>query len=380
MQRDSYYVHFIDDDPPRTYGPYDLKVAKDFARIGSQTGGRRTVTEGERGHVVRLYERGYRRQPRGLSQRLPPALREAWTRPVLSRHAPEDRLGWMANPTAPSTFPGPWDRSDSPELQNHMAVVIWGNALTTYANYVAEDHRVPFGFVPSIVEQLSDKVPSAARIDAARYLTDLKRANGGRPWWDIANELGVDDLDEFAYYVVQQTEGAGVAWSDSHEETLITGYDEAMNASGPASSQVERLARQYPSRNPGFDGNHNLAQDARVRTVERAMGMLGGEMPYEDPEGWRNVVVKGKRVGGHQAEVKLGYKRRRDGEQVTLSYAVTQKGGWYPGVELIEGTFEEKCQTSAEGIAEHFIHVLGAIGVELSGADEIRQRLEEGEI
>jgi hypothetical protein len=65
-----YYVHFIDDDPVLVYGPYNLKSAKDFARIGSQPGksggGRRAVFTGARSssRPVRVYEEGERVWPR----------------------------------------------------------------------------------------------------------------------------------------------------------------------------------------------------------------------------------------------------------------------------------------------------------------------------
>lgn len=254
----SYYVHFMDDVPVKTHGPYALKAAKDFARIGSQFGGRRQVTRGRVGPVVRVYERGHRRwpvsakeiraaklrpaeRPSETAPRLPPALRAAWGQ------SPSPR----ANPTASATFPGPWSRSDSPELQELMASVIWTNALSTYATYAAEEASAdgqpwPFGAVRQIVDELADNVPRVAVTDAAHYLNTLKRANGGRPWWDVANELGVEDLAEFAYYVVMQTEGAGVTWSDDHAERLITGHDEAVQTSGPAESRVRRLvAREY---------------------------------------------------------------------------------------------------------------------------------------
>lgn len=56
-----YYVHI-----PRAwevYGPYALKRAKDFARIGSQFGDERVVTRGLDGVVVRVYEDGERVWP-----------------------------------------------------------------------------------------------------------------------------------------------------------------------------------------------------------------------------------------------------------------------------------------------------------------------------
>ena len=67
-----YYVHM-----PRAwevYGPYALKKAKDFARIGSQFGDERVVTRGREGPVVRAYVDGKRawpvteRQLRGLTR------------------------------------------------------------------------------------------------------------------------------------------------------------------------------------------------------------------------------------------------------------------------------------------------------------------------
>lgn len=55
------------------------------------------------------------------------------------------------------------------------------------------------------------------------------------------------DLDEFAYYLVMQTLGHGVAWSDDHEEELWTpDWDAAMwysheDASEAADDYIERL-------------------------------------------------------------------------------------------------------------------------------------------
>jgi len=70
----SYYVHFIDDDPVLVYGPYELKVAKDFARIGSipgkSRGGRRAVYRGSTGmsQCVRVYDKGIRVWPKETEQ------------------------------------------------------------------------------------------------------------------------------------------------------------------------------------------------------------------------------------------------------------------------------------------------------------------------
>jgi hypothetical protein len=69
-----YYVHFVDDDPVLVYGPYALRSAKDFARIGSQPGktggGRRAVFDGPSpgSRLIRVYEEGDRVWPRTLDQ------------------------------------------------------------------------------------------------------------------------------------------------------------------------------------------------------------------------------------------------------------------------------------------------------------------------
>ena len=66
----TYYVHAV--GPLRdgllraveTWGPYGLEAAKDFARIGSQTGKHaRTVTRGRAGLLIRIYRRGKRTFP-----------------------------------------------------------------------------------------------------------------------------------------------------------------------------------------------------------------------------------------------------------------------------------------------------------------------------
>lgn len=70
---DKYFVHFVDDDPVLVYGPYGLKQAKDFARIGSipgkSGGGRRAVFSGPTpsSRLVRVYEEGERVWPRTLA-------------------------------------------------------------------------------------------------------------------------------------------------------------------------------------------------------------------------------------------------------------------------------------------------------------------------
>lgn len=68
------------------WGPYALKAAKDFARIGSQKGRRaRAITRSTHGPVVRIYKKGERTFPvtasdlRGLTQVEHPAeLRQLW--------------------------------------------------------------------------------------------------------------------------------------------------------------------------------------------------------------------------------------------------------------------------------------------------------------
>jgi hypothetical protein len=60
-----YYVVMVEDDPQLVYGPYSLKSAKDFARIGSQRGGAREVVRGISKPVkVRRYEGGKRVWPK----------------------------------------------------------------------------------------------------------------------------------------------------------------------------------------------------------------------------------------------------------------------------------------------------------------------------
>ena len=59
-----YYVHIPLGDV--TYGPYALKSAKDFARIGSQHGSPRLVLRavgGARPELIRIYEAGVRTFP-----------------------------------------------------------------------------------------------------------------------------------------------------------------------------------------------------------------------------------------------------------------------------------------------------------------------------
>jgi hypothetical protein len=137
-----YYVHFIDDDPVVTHGPYSIKGAKDFARIGSQYGGRRAVTRGVRGPIIRVYERGHRRWPRGkdeikragltrgetpktASPRAPKLLERAWAdevqesaRDVLS----EPQAAYMSNPWTPRAG----ESEDAGEATVQLTSQPWG--------------------------------------------------------------------------------------------------------------------------------------------------------------------------------------------------------------------------------------------------------------
>lgn len=61
-----YFVHIEKDGT--AYGPYALKAAKDFARIGSQHGSARAVTRGLDGPRVRLYAKGKRAWPTAARQ------------------------------------------------------------------------------------------------------------------------------------------------------------------------------------------------------------------------------------------------------------------------------------------------------------------------
>jgi hypothetical protein len=63
-----YYVNIQEPGELAAHGPYALPRAKDFARIGSQTGGDRVVTRGFRGPVVRIYSAGKRLWPMDLAQ------------------------------------------------------------------------------------------------------------------------------------------------------------------------------------------------------------------------------------------------------------------------------------------------------------------------
>jgi hypothetical protein len=67
--RRGYYVKFVGE--PMTYGPHPLKGAKDFARIGSQTGRDRLVYRGDPrkgGKRIRRYSGGERVWPTTRAQ------------------------------------------------------------------------------------------------------------------------------------------------------------------------------------------------------------------------------------------------------------------------------------------------------------------------
>lgn len=62
------YIVVIVEEPPVVYGPYYLKSAKDFARIGSQHGATRAVANRKTEKTVRVYNGGKRIWPVRLSQ------------------------------------------------------------------------------------------------------------------------------------------------------------------------------------------------------------------------------------------------------------------------------------------------------------------------
>ena len=240
-----YYVHMIDDDPVLNYGPYtgtknEFKRVKSFARIGSQTGGRRVITRGMEGPRVRVYQDGVRTFPVGKGQ-IQAANLLSWEvpkNPVPKKRNP----GWIGNPILDK-----WSRRDTEPLVEEMAEVIWADTLHTVAMQVAEEYETPNNWIGLVMHQLGEDVPKEAASDARRFLKDFKKANGETSWFHIANNLNVtdEDLDTFAYYIVMQTLGQGVAWSDSRPGELITGYDEATNSYGPAEERVYTLLEEF---------------------------------------------------------------------------------------------------------------------------------------
>jgi hypothetical protein len=183
-----YYVRFIDETPQIVYGPYSLSSAKSFARIGSSFGGRREVTHGENGPIIRVYERGYRVRPESTGK---------------------------PNPS--------WSRKNSKTLIQDVAEVIWGRVLRE-----AIEVGVHAGLAPTARTELSFPVPNSAKLDAQRYLTSFKKLKGS-PWWEFANKYHISDLDDFSVHVVREVEQSGA--------------DFPMRARKTARVKVTRLAK-----------------------------------------------------------------------------------------------------------------------------------------
>lgn len=94
-----YYVHFIDDVPVVTHGPYDLTTAKQFARIGSEHGeSRRAVTRGKDGDIVRVYADGYRQWPLGETEIAEAGLRQSEKPNKSVPYLPPEKQHWVENP------------------------------------------------------------------------------------------------------------------------------------------------------------------------------------------------------------------------------------------------------------------------------------------
>ncbi len=91
-----YYVAMVDDDPVPIYGPYGLKSAKDFARIGSQYGGRRLVFDGTDGSPKRLYAKGFRVWPWGEEEIEGAGLSKAETPKQAAPYLPRKALKELA--------------------------------------------------------------------------------------------------------------------------------------------------------------------------------------------------------------------------------------------------------------------------------------------
>jgi len=87
-----YFVAMIDDDPVPVYGPYAIKSAKDFARIGSKYGGRRMVFCGDDGSIKRVYAKGYRMWPWGTNEIEEAGLSAAETPKVAMPYLPRKAL------------------------------------------------------------------------------------------------------------------------------------------------------------------------------------------------------------------------------------------------------------------------------------------------
>lgn len=227
MMPGQYYVRMISDPGAPEYGPYSLKSAKDFARIGSKFGGPRAVTFGPKGRMVRLYERGYRRWPRGAeiavaglkdselprvpTPKVPVLLQKVWGEPEVYQ------AGMVQNPA--------WSSKDTARLVRLMGLHIWYMAVADAARTIAGPDEA------GLVDEAVSPVPQYAETDARRFLWVLKhKVFGKRDWWVVANASGVDDLEEFAGQLV--------------DVVRINDYETPVESMSGAMGRVDRVARR----------------------------------------------------------------------------------------------------------------------------------------
>lgn len=72
----------------------------------------------------------------------------------------------------------------------------------------------------NINEDSSPEPPEALTDFGMKFGQDLSDVNGGRPLWELADDVGVGhhELEDFGYYLAMESLGHGVAWSDSHDD------------------------------------------------------------------------------------------------------------------------------------------------------------------
>lgn len=174
-----YYVHMVEDEPPRVYGPYPLKNAKQFALIGSRFGGRRVVTWGKNERVVRVYAKGHRVWPVGPQQVRQAKLDAAEIPIQITPRQPKAPQGvrGVSNPE--------WANAHTSSLIESMAFAAWCDALCCGS---------------------PNSRPNAAHM--RRRLREFEKRHGGHhSWWVVANAYGVPSLVDLVALVLLVTSG-----------------------------------------------------------------------------------------------------------------------------------------------------------------------------
>lgn len=197
----TYYV-LVDGAQGETFGPYALRSAQDFARIGSQFGAdRHVVKKGSSGRWqrVRVYHEG---------RRVWPTTREQ-ARRLRGSEVPR---AWRANPA---------DAHE--ELVHSVADAALFDGIATVVEFAVEDGLVDPDDRLEVMNYIHGRGYTQEQTEEAAKLVeevlDLHHAGSTE---ELVERLGADDLEQLGYYIYMQTAGHGVAWSDDRDEELYT--------------------------------------------------------------------------------------------------------------------------------------------------------------